>query len=96
MCDSFISRNTERIRIRAPNQYGGCAACEAFEDVGAPTNSTIDEHGSSSIDAFDDPWQCFDCRHYGIQISRAVVGDDKPVDLVLNCQLCIFRMKNAL
>ena len=98
MGDSFSASYAKciGIGIGTPDQYGRCSAGQALQDVGASTNASVDKDRNSAIHPFRNPWQSFDCWHYCVQISCAVVGNHKTVDFVLKSKFRIVRMKNSL
>jgi len=96
MGNSFRSANTQCVNIGTPDQYGGSTASETFQDISASTNTSVDEDRNSASDPFSDARESLDCRYYGVQISRSMVGDDNAVNLVLKSFLRVFRVENAL
>src|SRR5258708_5878456 len=96
MGGSFRSASTQCVNIGTPDQYGGSTASETFQDVSASTNASADENRNFTGDAFSDGWESLDCREYGVQISRSMVGNDNPVNLVMKSFLRVFRMEDAL
>ena len=69
--------------MRARHETGGSAECDAFEYVGTAPDAAIDENRDAPVYRLDDARQRAETRRGTIELPSAVIGNDDPVNAVI-------------
>src|ERR1043166_5272596 len=86
----------ETVTVGPANEDGTGSECDRLQDVRAPPDSSVHEHGGTAGNPIDDRGQRVDRRRNGIEISRPVIRHDDPMRSLTHADLRVLRIENAL
>jgi hypothetical protein len=79
----------------ASNHYRMGAEGNGFDDIGATSETAVDDHGESLTHGVYDFRQHIYRRYTAIELSAAVIGDDDAVTTQIGCVSRISRIQYA-
>src|SRR5579859_427500 len=92
-CGAFCGEPPEH---RSANENGARTQCQRFDNISATSYATIEIDFAASGYSCDDLWQRGDAGNSSIELATAVIGDNDPVETMLDCQQRILGGQHPL